>query len=85
MNSTAGADSRTVLVNEKTMQPLRLGQAVETGNGEIGILIGIHPPKRANSSGHVYVEGNGRKNYWYASVIGAKFVSKDDLKKETTD
>jgi hypothetical protein len=64
------------LVNDKTNEPINIGDTVTTFRGEEGKLIYVDPSYSAGSIGHVGVE-LGKRGYtsrWYPSVINARFV-----------
>lgn len=71
-----------VLIDSKTMLPVRIGSEVTTFRGEKGTLLDLEYPRRNGSSGHVYVrlDGSPQTNYWYPGVIGARFIEEKELK-----
>ena len=63
-----------ILVDEKTRQPLQLGQMVKTFRGDMARLIGFTIPTRPSSTGRVVLYRDGRETSYYPGVIGAKWV-----------
>lgn len=66
-----------LLVNEKTGEPLNVGDKLTTFRGEECILTDATPPKHAASTGRVYVKDNPNQPYpgeYFPSVVGAKWV-----------
>jgi hypothetical protein len=64
------------LVNEKTGQPVKVGDVVKTFRGEQVMVTSLHPPHKINSSGHVTCRSIGKKwtQEFYPSVIGARYI-----------
>ncbi len=67
--------SKLQLVDEKTGYPIFDGATCTTFRGEVVTLESIELPRHDGSTGRVYcIDSKGRRNGWYPSVIGARFV-----------
>ena len=66
------------LVYESTGKPVQVGDKV-TLDGELLIVDYFRPPHKPNSEGKVTLVGKSKFGYeYYVSVIGAKWVERDD-------
>lgn len=59
-----------VLINEKTEQPVAIGEKIVSFRGLEAILLGGSPPHKPSSSGKVWVENAE----YYPSVFGLKWI-----------
>ena len=67
------------LVYESTGKPVQVGDKV-TLDGELLIVDYFRPPHKPNSEGKVTLVGKSKFGYeFYVSVIGAKWMDRDDL------
>jgi len=74
------------LVDKATRKPLQPGDKRKTFRGETVTFIRAHPPHKAASEGHVTCrDEDGIENYWYASVIGAAYINRNDGRDESAD
>lgn len=67
-------DKEMILVREKTLKPVCVGQKLKDFRGDTAILEGGRAPHKPASQGKVWVkEGTSQREY-YASVFGLKWV-----------
>jgi len=67
-------DKEMILVREKTLKPVCVGQKLKDFRGDTAVLEGGRAPHKPASQGKVWVrEGTSQREY-YASVFGLKWV-----------
>jgi hypothetical protein len=69
------------LINIADSRELKVGDKVETFRGEKVTLIGLRPPHKPASSGHVTVKfrSSAYDAEFYPSVIGARFLKSGNI------
>ena len=70
------------LVYEKDSREVHVGDSVETFRGEKCVVRSIEKPHHGGSTGRVYVNietDEGRRGF-FPSVIGAKWIEREDQK-----
>jgi hypothetical protein len=69
------------LVNKETQAEIKVGDQVETSDGEKVTVTWLSPPHKESSQGKVSVRFTGTDNWsreFYASVIGGKYQYEGD-------
>lgn len=68
------------LVNTNTLTEIKVGDQVETSDGEKVKITWLNPPHKPSSQGKVSVEFIGRdwSQEFYASVVGAEYQYKEN-------
>jgi hypothetical protein len=71
---------QVILVSEKTLKPVRIGQRVKDFRGDSAVITGGHAPRKPSSEGYVGVKDGDFEMYYYAGVYDLKWVLKEEAK-----
>ena len=66
------------LVDRNTGKRVELGYEVTTFRGDTYKLVGVRPPHKEASSGHVALDWGGREVEYYPGTIGDKFIREEN-------
>lgn len=68
------------LVSKETLKEIKVGDQVETGDGESVVVESLQPPHKQSSQGKVCVRftGSDWSQQFYASVVGAEYQHEGD-------
>lgn len=70
---------QVVLVIEKTLKPVCIGQKVKDFRGDSAVIIGGHAPRKPSSEGYVEVKDKISEMYYYAGVYDLKWIPIEKL------
>jgi hypothetical protein len=71
---------QVILVSEKTLKPVCIGQRVKDFRGDSAVITGGHAPRKPSSEGYVGVKDRDFEMYYYAGVYDLKWVLKEEAK-----
>jgi hypothetical protein len=71
---------QVILVSEKTLKPVCIGQRVKDFRGDSAVITGGHAPRKPSSEGYVGVKDRDFEMYYYAGVYDLKWVPKEEAK-----
>ncbi len=71
---------QVILVSEKTLKPVCIGQRVKDFRGDSAVITGGHAPRKPSSEGYVGVKDGDFEMYYYAGVYDLKWVLKEEAK-----
>lgn len=69
------------LIHTKTLQPVKIGDAVTSFKGDKATIAHFLPPHKPSSSGHVsvkYTDRNTMDGYNYVGVWGLEWIDRED-------